>query len=55
MNIVVDKTNCNYREKDETYTDADGNEEAYTSKTLWVSAWTMGEPYVDTSMDDFED
>lgn len=55
MNIVVDKTNCNYREKTSSYVDEDGNEEEYTAKTLWVSAWTMGEPYVDTSMDEFED
>lgn len=55
MNIVVDKTDCNYREKTSAYTDEDGNEGEFTEKTLWVSAWTMGEPYVDTSMDEFED
>ena len=55
MNILVDKTACNYREKLQTYEDADGNEEEYTSKILWVSAWQKGEPYVDTSMDEFEE
>jgi hypothetical protein len=55
MNILVDKTDCNYREKQQTYEDKDGNEEEFTSKTLWISAWTKGEPYVDTSMDEFVD
>ena len=25
------------------------------SRTLWLSAWMKGEPYVDHSLDDFED
>ena len=55
MNIVVDKTNCNYSEKIRTYEDKDGNEEQFTDKVLWINAWSEGEPYVDTSMDEFVD
>ena len=28
--------------------------EAMTGYTLWISAWTMGRPYEDHSLDDFE-
>lgn len=55
MNIIVDKKDCNYREKIETYTSEDGDERDYKKKTLWISGWTKGEPYVDTSMDEFVD
>lgn len=55
MNIVVDKTNCNYSEKVRTYENKDGNEKEFTDKTLWINAWEKGEPYVDTSMDEFVD
>ena len=54
MNIIVDKEDCNYREKVETYHDQDGEEQAYLNKTLWISGWTESpEKYVDTSMDQF--
>ena len=53
MNIVVDKTDCNYREKIKTYTSEDGDEKDYLEKVLWIAAWTQGEAYVDTSMDYF--
>ena len=53
VNILVEKKDCNYREKIDTYTDEDGVEKDYLKKVLWVSSWNLGEPYVDTSMDDF--
>lgn len=55
MNIVVEKTSCNYSEKIRTYEDKDGNKEKTIDKVLWINAWTEGEPYVDTSMDEFVD
>ena len=54
INIVFEKGSANYSEKNETYTDAEGIEKEVTRKTVWVSEWTEGEPYVDNSMDDFE-
>ena len=54
MNIVFEKTDANFVEKQETYTDKDGIEKEVTKKTLWISKWSEGEPYVDNSMDDFE-
>ena len=33
-------------------TDDEGN--VYQSKTLWVSDWMEGEPYIDHSLDDYE-
>ena len=59
--IEVDKKNANLTVKDikdpETgeylYDEASG--EVKTSKTLWVSAWKMVGPYVDHSLDDFEE
>ncbi len=49
-NLVIDKSLCNLATKTETADD--GHE--YTTKTLWVKGYEMGEPYVDTSLDDFE-
>ena len=54
MNIVFDKSDANYSEKQETYTDTEGVEKEVTRKTVWISKWSEGEPYVDNSMDDFE-
>ena len=54
INIVFDKSSANYTEKQETYTDKEGVEREVTRKTVWISSWTEGEPYVDNSMDDFE-
>lgn len=56
INIVYDKSDVNYSEKSETYIDPKTQEEKETvRRILWVSKWTEGEPYVDTSMDDFAD
>lgn len=55
INIVLDKTDCNFREKEVKYTDENGVEQNAIDRTLWVQAWTEGEPYVDTSMDEFID
>ena len=49
-NLIIDKGLCNLATKTETA--EDGKE--YTNKTLWVKGYEMGEPYVDTSLDDFE-
>lgn len=55
MNIVFDKSAASYREKLETYVDRETGEEKKTlRRTMWVSAWRIGEEYVDTSMDEFE-
>ena len=54
MNIVVDKTNANYVEKEETYT-KDDEEKVALKKTLWINAWTEGEAYRDESLDAFVD
>lgn len=59
--IEVDKKNANLTVKEikdpETgeflYDETSG--EVKTSKTLWVSAWKMVGPYVDHSLDDFEE
>ena len=54
INIIVEKTDCNYREKLERYTDDAGEEQVYNSKVLWISNWSPSpEKYVDTSMDQF--
>lgn len=50
-NIDVAKESARYSEKKGVTTE--GKE--YTDRTLWVNAYTMGEPYVDNSCDDFED
>ena len=55
-NIIVDKKDANFSEKEKTYTDAKTQEEKQTvERVLWVSKWTNGEPYEDHSMDDFAD
>ena len=51
MNIVVDRANANLAKKQ--FTNADTGEIGL-SYTLWVSAWTEGAPYVDTSLDEFD-
>ena len=55
INIVLSKNDCNFREKEVKYTDDNGVEQNAIDRTLWVQAWVEGEPYVDTSMDDFID
>ena len=53
-NIEFDKSNANFSQKVQTYTDNETGEEKETvSKTLWINAWQYGEEYVDTSMDEF--
>lgn len=55
-NIVVNKNDANFTEKEKTYTDAKTQEEKQTVvRILWVSKWTDGEPCVDHSMDEFVD
>ena len=55
MNIVADKTDCNFVEKGVTYKDSEGNDKEAIERVLWISKWTEGEKYVDTSMDAFVD
>ena len=51
-NIIVSKNDANLTHpkyvREDTGETVEGN-------TLWVSAWKMGDPYVDHSLDDFED
>ena len=53
MNIVVDKSKANFVEKGITY-EKEGMECEGIDRTLWISEWTEGAPYVDTSLDDFD-
>lgn len=48
-NIVVKKEDCNVSKRQ--YKDKNGNDRI--ARTLWVGSWTQGEPYVDTSLDDY--
>lgn len=50
MNIVFTKADANLSYQ--RYTNKHGEESI--SATLWVKAWEEGEPFVDTSLDDFE-
>lgn len=53
-NIEFDKADANYTEKLDKYVDKEtGEVKEAVSKTLWISNWIEGEPYVDTSMDEF--
>lgn len=54
MNIVVDKSDANFNEKGITYEDKDGNVQDAIERVLWISDWKEGEPYVDTSLDEFD-
>lgn len=51
MNIVFDKKDANFAVKKVEL----ANGEPAENKTLWISKWAEGEPYVDTSMDDFDE
>ena len=60
VNIIVDKSNANFSEKDVTVVSKDeaGNEEerVVTQRRIWINEWNYSEEeYVDHSMDDFED
>lgn len=50
-NIVFDKTDANVATS--RYTD-NNTGEIKERKTLWVSKWAEGQPYVDHSLDDYE-
>lgn len=52
-NIIFDKTQANLSQKYTTYTDKNGEEQEAVNTTLWISGWTEGEPYVDSSLDGF--
>lgn len=52
MYINVDKGNANISRKQFIREDTG---EAAESVNLWVSAWEQGKPYVDTSLDEYED
>ena len=51
VNLVIDKSDANISKKTVTRED---NGELYERKTFWVTAWTEGEPYVDTSLDEYD-
>ena len=49
-NIIVEKKDANVSER--AYTDNEGNDKK--ALTLWIGKYQVGEPYVDTSLDDYE-
>ena len=51
QNIVFPKSAANYSKR--TFTREDTGE-IVEQGVIWISQWDEGEPYVDTSMDDFE-
>lgn len=51
MNIVFEKTDANMQEREYTVPESG---EIRTSFTLWVTRWSEGAPYVDTSLDDYD-
>lgn len=51
MNIVLEKEDCNLDIR--KYVREDTGEEVL-SRTLWVTEWEEGTPYVDTSLDDYD-
>lgn len=51
VNIIVDKEHANLSSRDYVREDTG---ETVKSYILWVSAWEMGAPFVDHSLDDFE-
>lgn len=53
MNILIEKQDVNIVEKERSYTDKNGEEKTITEKTIWVSAWKEGTPFVDHSTDDY--
>lgn len=60
VNIIVEKSNANFSEKDVTVVSKDeaGNEEerVVTQRRIWINSWDYSEEeYIDHSMDDFED
>lgn len=60
MNIIVPKAAANLAEEkyEATETNPDTGEikiETRKNYKLWVSEWKEGKPYVDTSLDEYED
>ena len=54
MNIVVKKENANITNKTRKYTDPEtGEEKEALNKTIWVTKWIEGNPFVDTSTDEY--
>lgn len=51
VNLVIERSDANISKKTVIRED---NGEAFERKTLWVSAWKEGEPYVDTSLDEYD-
>lgn len=51
MNIIFDKASGNLSKREYTREDTG---EIMEARTLWIKAWKEGEPYIDTSLDDYE-
>ena len=51
INIIVDKADANLSKRE--YID-ETTAETRVARTLWVTKWAKGEPYVDHSLDDFD-
>ena len=52
-NIIVEKQDCNFAEKEVTY-EKDDVMEVALQRRLWISNWTEGSEYVDHSLDEFD-
>lgn len=50
-NIIIQKGDANVSKRNYVREDTG---ETGTSKTLWVTAWSKGSVYVDTSMDEYD-
>lgn len=54
MNIIVEKDDCHISIKEKEYEDTEtGETGTYTDRIIWVSNWSEGSPYVDTSTDNY--
>lgn len=51
VNIIVNKDQCNISKKMKNREDTG---EIFEVKTLWITAWSAGSEYVDTSLDEYD-
>lgn len=50
-NLVINREDCNVSKKLKNREDTG---EVFETRTLWVTKWTQGTPYIDTSLDDYD-
>ena len=51
INLILEKGDCNVSKKLKNREDTG---EVFEVRTLWVNRWNEGEPYVDTSLDEYD-